>query len=153
MRIIAFGDIHMDLAKIVDIPALESADLLLLTGDLTNFGGRTDAKRILTAIRAINPNILALAGNLDQPEVNSYLQAEDISLHGHGIMLNDLGIFGVGGSNQTPFATPNEFSENEIASLLGRGYTKVSAAKHHILVSHAPPFDTTADRLRKNTHA
>ena len=152
MRIIAFGDIHMDLEKLVDIPALKSADLLLLTGDLTNFGGRTDAQRILTAISAANPNILALPGNLDQPEVSRYLQTEYISLHGNGIIRDNLGIFGVGGSNQTPFKTPYEFSENEIARLLEQGFTKVAAAHRHILVCHAPPFGTAADRLSNNSH-
>ena len=110
MRIIAFGDIHMNLTRLVDIPALKSADLLILTGDLTHFGGQTDAEQVLTTIRANNPNILALAGNLDQPEVSRYLQDIRVSLHGNGSMYGNLGIFGVGGSNRTPFGTPNEFS-------------------------------------------
>lgn len=152
MKIIAFGDIHMDPGKLAGIPGLKSADLVLITGDLTNFGGGKEAARVLGAIRTFNSKILAVAGNLDRPEVNRYLQAEDINLHGNGFLHNDLGIFGVGGSNPTPFKTPNEFSEQELEELLAQGVHKTAAAGQRILVSHAPPFATAADRLSNDSH-
>ena len=152
MRIIAFGDIHMDHRQLAAIPDLAAADLILITGDLTNFGGRTEAQEVITACRAFNPALLALAGNLDRPEVSRYLQSEAISLHGHGVLLDNLGIFGVGGSNPTPFKTPTEFSENEIARLLAAGFAATATARRRILVCHAPPFGTVADRLRDNSH-
>lgn len=152
MKIIAFGDIHMDLENLPRIPGLKDADLILITGDLSNFGGRDDAARILTAIRLHNADILALAGNLDQPEVNRYLQAEAISLHGNGLLRSSLGIFGVGGSNPTPFKTPNEFPEQEITRLLEQGFAQTAKARQRIVVSHAPPYGTNTDRLRNNSH-
>ncbi|MDH3392930.1 MAG: metallophosphoesterase [Desulfobulbaceae bacterium] len=152
MKIIAFGDIHMDLGNLADIPGFQSADLILITGDLTNFGGRDDAARVLTTIRSLNNNILAVAGNLDQPEVNRYLQTEGISLHGNGILHDKLGIFGVGGSNPTPFKTPNEFSEQEIEQFLAQGFSQTTKARHRIVVSHPPPFATKTDRLQNNSH-
>ena len=152
MRIIAFGDIHMNLTTMADIPAVKTAELLLLTGDLTNFGGRAEAETIISTIRATNPDILALPGNLDRPEVSRYLQEEGISLHGNGFLRGNIGIFGVGGSNRTPFNTPNEFSENELAALLDQGFAKVAAAPSHLMVCHAPPLGTAADRLHGNSH-
>ncbi|MDH4322308.1 MAG: metallophosphoesterase family protein [Desulfobulbaceae bacterium] len=152
MRICAFGDIHMDLGRLADIAELAAADLLLITGDLTNFGGRAEAERVVAAIRAKNPALLAVAGNLDRPEVNRYLLDEGISLHGRGVVVNHLGIFGVGGSNPTPFGTPNEFSENELTRLAAEGLAATEGARCRILVSHAPPHGTKTDRLGNNSH-
>jgi len=151
MRIIAFGDIHMNLGGLATVPGIDTADLLIITGDLTNFGGRCEAAKIIAAVRAVNPNLLALAGNLDRPEVNDYLAAEGLSLHGHGVVRQHVGIFGAGGSNRTPFATPNEFSEPELAAILQQGFDRVVSAEHHILVSHAPPAGTSTDRLTDGT--
>ncbi|MDH5299045.1 MAG: metallophosphoesterase [Desulfobulbaceae bacterium] len=152
MRIIAFGDLHLEPNKAAAIPNITSADLLLVTGDLTNFGGRTEAARMVSVLRAVNPRLLALAGNLDRPEVQEYLETESISLHGRGYLYGDTGIFGVGGSNPTPFRTPNEFSETELSALLEQGFSQVTGASRHILVSHAPPAGTATDRLASNTH-
>ncbi len=152
MRFIAVGDIHMDWANLVRIPEIDTADLLLVTGDLTNFGTATDAATVLAAIQRINPNILALAGNLDQPEVSDLLAGHGISLHGIGRRYGAIGLCGVGGSNPTPFATPNEFSEAALATLLAEGHRKV---KDHnlLLVTHPPPRNTLADRLENGAHA
>ncbi len=152
MRIIAFGDIHMNLGALAAIPAIADADLLLITGDLTNFGGRREAEQVLAAVRAVNPRILALAGNLDRPEVDDLLAGQGISLHGRGVITDGVGIFGVGGSNPTPFATPNEFAEAELATLLDQGYAQVATAARRILVCHPPPADTATDRLANGAH-
>lgn len=36
--------------------------------------------------------------------------------------MRNIGIFGVGGSNKTPFNTPNEFDENELETFILQGY-------------------------------
>lgn len=152
MRIIAFGDIHMSLGNFRNIPGIDTADLIIITGDLTNFGGRQDAQQVVEAIRAINPNLLALAGNLDHKDVDGYLTEMGINLHGRGRTINDIGIIGVGGSNHTPFKTPNEFSEEELADLLASAYQQAQKAPVHILVSHTPPLDTVTDRIASGLH-
>lgn len=152
MRIIAFGDIHMSLGNFENIPGIDTADLIIITGDLTNFGGPEDARKIVEAVRSTNPNLLALAGNLDQRDVNDYLTEAGINLHGQGRIINNIGIFGVGGSNYTPFKTPNEFSEEELSELLDSAYSQVREAPIQILVSHTPPIDTVTDRIASGMH-
>jgi len=148
MKIIAFGDIHMDYQAIHQIPDLHSADLVIVTGDFTNFGGREDAAMILEAIMEVNPRVLALMGNLDNPSVKDFLEEKGICLHGKGIIFNDeLGIFGVGGSNITPFNTPIEFTEEELSRLAYQGYKMVEKAPVKVFVSHTPPKDTKTDRI------
>ena len=46
-------------------PALREAGHAILTGDLTHFGDSPDAFRVVNAVRAHCPNVLAVTGNLD----------------------------------------------------------------------------------------
>ena len=66
MRLVCFGDIHMAFRAIERLgPVLREADCAILTGDLTQFGDPPDAFRVVDAVRAYCPNVLAVTGNLD----------------------------------------------------------------------------------------
>ena len=153
MKIISFGDIHEDLNNLTLLKnEMESADLVIVTGDLTNFNGRKEAERVIDEIMKYNENVLAQLGNLDQAEVNDYLTEKGINLHRNGFIRDDIGIFGVGGSNLTPFNTPTEFSEDEIETFLLEGIDKVKDAKFKIMVPHMPPKDTKIDIITAGAH-
>ncbi|MCP4266142.1 MAG: serine/threonine protein phosphatase [Candidatus Brocadiaceae bacterium] len=153
MKIISFGDIHEDLNKLIPLKKdLKNADLVIVTGDLTNFHGRKEAENVIEEIMKYNENILAQLGNLDQPEVNDYLTEKGINLHGNGFIRDDIGIFGVGGSNPTPFNTPTEFSEDEIETFLLEGIDKIKDATFKIMVPHMPPKDTKLDIISAGVH-
>lgn len=164
MKIIAFGDVHMAARKCRQIPGVRDADLLIACGDLTNYGKHQEAKAVLEELLELNANLLALFGNLDNFEINDYLEQLDLNLHGQARLLHGLVcLIGAGGSNPTPFHTPAEFSEKEIADILHRGYQQAteyislaeSLHKHKIpiiLISHAPPLGTRIDRLPGGRH-
>ncbi len=153
MKIISFGDIHEDTSNLIKIkPDLETADLIVLSGDLTNCHGRTETKKVLDAIKKYNKHLLAQYGNMDIQEADSYLSDESINLHGNGYIFGDVGIFGCGASSLTPFHTPSEISEADIERLLTNGYNKVKDAKWKIMVCHTPPKDTTTDIVRSGMH-
>jgi Icc-related predicted phosphoesterase len=152
MKIIAFGDIHMAHGALDAIPGLSEADFVVITGDLTNWGGTAEAETVLAAVRRKNPNIYALPGNLDRPEVSTYLEQLGISLHGSGVIRGDLGLFGVGGSNSTPFNTPIEFTEEELAKLVQKAFNDAASAQVRVLVSHAPPHGTATDIIGDGIH-
>ena len=152
MRIIAFGDIHMECAGSEKITGLSKADLVIITGDFTNCGGKKDASTILDIIRRINPKIYAVPGNMDKASIGNYLDELGINIHGKGFVLGDLGIFGVGGSNPTPFNTPTEFSEEELGDIVNKAYQYVTQARIKVLISHTPPFNTTADLIGGGVH-
>jgi len=148
MKIVSFGDVHMatrNLARMHEVMA--DCDMIILSGDLTNFGGIEDARKVLTDVRRACPDVLALSGNLDQLEVIPYLESEGISLHGKGRVVDGIGIFGCGGSNLTPFHTPTELTEDEIYSVLCAGYEQVREVRPLLMVCHTPPFETKCDRL------
>jgi len=148
MKIVSFGDVHMATSNLSCLrEEMMEADLVILSGDLTNFGGARDASRVIADVRAYCTSILALPGNLDQPEVADFLEAEGIALHGRGLVLHDVAIFGCGGSNITPFKTPMELNETQIYNTLARGYDRVAGTRPLLMVCHAPPIATKCDRL------
>ena len=153
MKIISFGDIHEDNSNLIKIkPDLETADLIVLSGDLTNCHGKTETKKVLDAIKKYNKHLLAQYGNMDIQEADTYLSEESINLHGNGYIFGDVGIFGCGASSLTPFHTPSEISEADIERLLINGYNKVKDAKWKIMVCHTPPKDTATDIVRSGMH-
>ncbi|HJO56284.1 MAG TPA: metallophosphoesterase [Candidatus Scalindua sp.] len=153
MKIISFGDIHEDCSNLTLLKdELKNTDLVIVTGDLTNNNGRKEAERVIEEIMKYNKNILAQLGNLDQPGANDYLTEKGINLHRNGFIRDDIGIFGVGGSNPTPFNTPTEFSEDEIETFLLDGINKVKGSTFKIMVPHMPPKDTKLDIISASVH-
>lgn len=153
MTIISFGDIHEDTSNLVKIKSdLETADLIVISGDLTNCHGEAEAKKVLETVKKYNTHLLVQYGNMDKPEVDNYLTKEGINLHGNGYVFEDIGIFGCGGSSPTPFHTPSEISESDIERYLTNGYNKVKEAKWKIMVCHTPPSDTLTDIIRNGIH-
>jgi uncharacterized protein len=163
-RIIAFGDLHMSTRGIRNIPGIDTADLLIVNGDLTNFGNKAEAKELLNEIMSVNLNIFALIGNLDNYEINTYLDELDLNLHGQArLFQGKVCCLGIGGSNFTPFKTLTEFSEKELLAIgeqafrQGMEFKTLAESLHAgripvILVTHAPPYDTRLDRLRNGRH-
>ena len=153
MKIISFGDIHEDTSNLAKIKSdLETADLIVISGDLTNCHGKTETKKVLDAIKKYNKHQLVQYGNMDRPEVDGYLTKEGINLHGNGYAFGDVGIFGCGASSPTPFHTPSEISEADIERFLTSGYDKVKDAQWKIMVCHTPPKDTATDIVRNGMH-
>ncbi|WP_136795259.1 MULTISPECIES: metallophosphoesterase family protein [Desulfosediminicola] len=164
MRIIAFGDVHMSVQICANIPGIREADLLIANGDLTNYGRKADAKIVLDQLLAINPNLLAQIGNLDNFEINDYLEQLDMNLHKQARLLHSrICLIGLGGSNITPFGTPTEFKEDQLWDMLMQAYQQgtdfihLAAPKGEakiplVLVSHTPPYGTSVDTIHGGHH-
>lgn len=164
MKIIAVGDIHMATENFEATAEFASADVVILNGDLTNYGGKNEVKQVLDKVMAVNPNVLAQFGNLDKPEINTYLEDLGMNIHAQARLVEGtVAIVGIGGSNRTPFNTPSEFAESEILAKTKAAYQEaldyVSLAEplHKrripiILVSHTPPYHTAVDRIHSGKH-
>ncbi|MGH7836474.1 MAG: metallophosphoesterase family protein [Candidatus Binataceae bacterium] len=148
MKIVSFGDVHMATRNLQRMDAvMRDTDLVIVSGDLTNFGGADDARKVIDEVRRVCPQVLAVPGNLDQREVFPWLETERIALHGRGVIAGGVAIFGCGGSNLTPFGTPSEFSEAEIYDALHRGYAEVRDQRPLLMICHTPPAETKCDRI------
>lgn len=153
MRIVAISDIHGRIGRL-DVAAadVQSADVVLLTGDITNFGRRADAERMLEPIKELNTALLAVTGNCDYEEVEEYLSELGINLHAAARSLNGLTVVGLGGSLPGPAPTPNEYSEGQIESFLAQAVEVLDPSTPIVLNSHQPPANTVADRLPDGSH-
>jgi Icc-related predicted phosphoesterase len=89
---------------------------------------------------------------MDPAPVEEVLVSSGVALDGRGIVLGDVGLFGLSGAPLSPLHTPNEFSEDELATRLVAGWHAVQSARWKVLVSHAPPSGTMVDRLTSGMH-
>ncbi|MCP4757280.1 MAG: hypothetical protein GY866_40980 [Proteobacteria bacterium] len=154
MIILGITDIHGDNSKIEKIyPEIAAADLILLVGDLTNFGRGEEIREVLELVRCQNQRILAVVGNCDFPEADKTLTAEEVNIHGDCRIIAGKGFIGLGGSLATPSnATPNEVSEEYLDRHLNQALAELPGNIPFVLVSHQPPFQTSADRIFNGLH-
>ncbi len=145
---IGFGDIHEQVRNVGSIPELAEAAGVIVSGDLTNRGRKADAEKILAHIRRINPVIYAQIGNMDFQEVHDYLVDQGMNIHARGIDLgHGVGLMGVGYSTPTPFGTPGEVPDAQLAAWLDQAHEQVRDLPHLLLVAHNPPFGTATDKV------
>lgn len=153
MIIVTLADIHDDLEGLSAASEdLSAADVVLLVGDLTNFGRQDAASRVVRAIRKYNDGVLAVPGNCDYPEVDAYLRAEGINLHRRSVVVEGVAFVGIGGSLPCPGKTPNEFSEEDFDAFLVEAASTVHPYDPLVLVTHQPPRGTVADRVWNGLH-
>lgn len=153
MKIIAITDIHGNASPVDKIgEILSTADLVIVAGDITHFGGWNEARDFIEKVRAYNPNILAVAGNCDTKEAEDYLWSEDINIHGRGVRIDGLSFVGAGGSLPAPSPTPTVYSEEEYAEIFSRSLETNDMTVPMILVSHQPPIGTLNDTVSSGAH-
>ncbi len=133
MKILAVTDIHgqfSDLSPLLE----ERFELVLIAGDITNFGSLGEAKEILREYTQIAP-VLFVPGNCDPTSLLSVDQVGEAEMiHGRGIEIKGLRFAGLGGATISPFNTYIEFTEDQIKEAL-KGIGEVD-----VMISHSPPF-------------
>lgn len=153
MHLISISDLHGRISKIDRLKdAALNADLLVVSGDITHFGGRQQAEEVLAELLKINKNIVGVPGNCDKEGVNKTLMDAGMSIHGAGRIIKNIGFFGAGGSTATPFDTPQEYPEEKFEEFLKQGYKTVKNCEKTVLVSHSPPFGTLVDKTKSGEH-
>ncbi|XPV76216.1 MAG: metallophosphoesterase [Desulfovibrio sp.] len=150
---IAFGDIHENTSMLDSILELESAEGVIVSGDITNSGGPDTAQRILNEIGQYNSQIYAQIGNMDHEEIIAHLDKSGLGIHRKVLELtDDICIAGVGFSTPTPFSTPSEISEETLEGWLTELEEGVAPYKYCIFVCHTPPLNTKTDSLGGGVH-
>ncbi len=151
MTIAVLADLHGSATHFTAAAGdIKAADILVLAGDLTNFGGRREAQSIVEEASALNPRVLAVCGNCDLPEVDEYLDEIGINLDGRSRTLGGLTFAGLGASLSGPAFTPFTRSEEELGERLRSAAEGLSGP--FVLVSHQPPFGTAADVIQSGRH-
>lgn len=150
---IAFGDVHESTGTLASIPGLSEAESVIITGDITNRGSREAASRVIDAVKALNPRIMAQPGNMDTETVLAYLSEQGMDIHMQVRKLTPgLGLMGVGFSTPTPFGTPGEVEETALAAMLEETFAKADGFDKLVCAIHQPPKGTKLDRLGSGAH-
>ena len=150
MKILFVTDIHGRIVRGEELFRItRGVDLVILGGDITNFGGYEDVEDILSQFNSLP--LFAVFGNCDNKGVNRFLEEKGISIDGRCVEFRGLTICGVGGGNKSPFFTPQEFSEDEFREKLN-SIKKITNKSDFILVSHTPPYGTKVDKVLLGMH-
>lgn len=150
---IAFGDIHQSVNLPGLIPGLDNAAGVIVTGDLTNHSPEGAVEKVWDSIHRRNPNIMAQAGNMDRANVTEFLKSKNANLHTEVRELcPGIKIMGVGLSVPTPFGTPSEISETEMAETLEETYSRLGDYEQFILAVHDAPHNTGLDVISNGMH-
>ncbi|VFQ43230.1 metallophosphoesterase family protein [Desulfoluna butyratoxydans] len=154
MQILLLSDIHGHTEHLPKLKeAIDRADLVCLCGDLTSFQGPAAALRVVDAVKKPLDHIVAVSGNCDEKNVEESLIKKGVGIHGRVRQVDGVSLLGLGGSLITPFGTPNEYREEELASMLELAMEGASEAAPLVLISHQPPWESCADRLASGVHA
>jgi len=147
-RALIFSDLHNDakaLEKLMDI----DADYYFAAGDLVNWARGLDKMGEIMKCRA--DKMYVMPGNHESAQDIKALCARFgfVNFHEQTMRIGSTNVAGLGYSSPTPFATPGEYSEDEIAERL----KKFTNLKPLVLICHCPPLNTALDRIKEGLHA
>lgn len=138
MKFLVLSDLHGDYSKVEALQQCAGeVDAVLVTGDITNFG---PAEKALEFIDMFDVPVIAVPGNCDPVDILEVLDSsEAINLHKSSHIIGDVNFMGLGGSNNTPFDTPFELTDEDIEQSLEMLSEKCSGIRN-VLICHAPPY-------------
>jgi|YNPBryunderm2012_1023409.scaffolds.fasta_scaffold00092_5 hypothetical protein len=179
MRLLGITDLHSAVAMLEAIlHRAGPVDLVLLGGDITNFGTPDDAESIVKRVQQAGLPVLAVAGNCDSAPIEQRLQELGVSLYRRAVVRNHIGFQGL--SAMPPWKSRMyHFSEDQLAEDLQEGYRQLQQLKQpeqnlspadalsgasapeqaeppgwktHIVLSHVPPRDCKLDQTFLGRH-
>jgi Icc-related predicted phosphoesterase len=147
MRLLIFSDIHGDAAALERLMGTD-ADYYFAAGDLANWGKGLDQLGPILQKRA--ERMYVMPGNHEsENDIERFCERYGFhNFHGQSITVDGYAIAGLGYSNPTPFNTPGEYSEEELAEKLA----PFASLDPLVLICHCPPQGTKLDRAGAGQH-
>lgn len=148
MKILVFSDIHGDTRALERLVA-QPADIYIAAGDLSTFG--RGLERCGKILEPLGQRVWLLPGNHETHEQTLVLCGRFglVDFHRQVRTLAGAHWAGLGYSNPTPFDTPGEYTEEEIAEALA----PFDSLQPLYLVAHFPPQGTRLDEVAPGRHA
>jgi uncharacterized protein len=147
MKLFVFSDIHSDDEALERAMAVE-ADLYVAAGDLVNWGRGLERAGPVLAARADRMYVLPGNHESDQDIAQFCARFGLHDFHEGVLQAGKYQVAGLGYSNPTPFDTPGEYSEEELA----RRLSKFQGLSPLVLICHCPPKDTPLDEAGPGMH-
>jgi len=153
MRIAYVVDVHGRYdAVLQSFERIGPVDVLVIGGDITTLGTPDDAQRAIELWRPLAPRILAVAGNMDSPEIDDRLVELGVSLNGRGVMVGEVGFFGASAAPHSPCArrTRSPISSSHAAPTVGSSTSRTHASSSSAL-TRLPMERHATDFVRAST--
>jgi hypothetical protein len=153
-KILVLADIHSrsDRAR-KTISEHADASLILIAGDITNFGSAEHVAEVLTEIRNALANpipVLLVPGNCDPLIARRAMDRAKCNVEDTIVQLPFCVITGSGGGLRRAGITSYERTEEQLGHTLSKRLEQITITREDnrpvIVVSHAPPYGTNADR-------
>lgn len=148
LKLLIFSDIHNDWKALERLLAID-ADFYIAAGDQVTWA--KGLERCGEILKQRGDKVWVLPGNHE-----SAAQTADLcdryglhDFHGQHFAVGKWQVAGLGYSSPTPFSTPGEYSEPQLAERL----QPFAALDPLVLICHAPPYGTTLDQIRPGLHA
>ena len=147
-KLLIFSDVHNAWRSLECLLAIE-ADYYIAAGDQLTWSKGED--RCGELLQTRGDKVYVLPGNHESAEQIEGMCARFglHNLHQRHIEIGRWRVAGLGYSNPTPFNTPGEYSEPQIAERLQR----FADLEPLVLICHAPPHGTALDQIRPGLHA
>jgi Icc-related predicted phosphoesterase len=152
MKILIFSDIHGDLRALEKI-VQQPADVYIAAGDLATF--RRGLDKCGEILKQLGEKLWVLPGNHESYDETKSFCADFgfVDFHRKVLSLDTrsgpIFLAGLGYSNITPFDTPGEYTEEELATAL----QEFEGHQPLYLIIHVPPADTKLDEYAPGKHA
>jgi Icc-related predicted phosphoesterase len=147
MKLLVFSDIHSDKRALEKLMAME-ADLYVCAGDLVSWARGLDDMAAILKPRA--DKMYLLPGNHEsESDIEQTCQKHGFqNLHGRSMQVDGVHIAGLGYSNPTPFHTPGEYTEAQLAERL----KPFAGLQPLVLICHCPPKESDLDEGKPGAH-
>lgn len=151
MKILAIADVHGDIAKtkrLVKMMDSINPDVIVLAGDITQFGPRESAKDVLGELEKSKKQVLAIIGNNDTTDVREELKEKGIDMHNKALEMEGVGFVGFQGPQAMSLGGMRILNYDPIHYKL----KDIKKCDQRVMISHVPPAETKADVLFTGQH-
>lgn len=128
-------------------------DIIVVCGDITQFGSVKDAEKILAPLITLGVPLLYVPGNCDPSQLVEVKINGATCIHGKCQIQGHVSFLGLGGTPISPFYSWFEMTETEIMETLTQGSKGCPLNKWFVIVSHSPPINTRLDLAFSGVHA
>ena len=158
MKLLLISDLHGHLDNLQKLEGeIKGADAVLFAGDFSKFQKPETGLPCAEKMRELCPNLFAVLGNCDEPELLESIENLDISVQRSLASFEGLVIAGSGGGSKFTGETPNERDEDDLQAdfdvIKNSGLDEEGQWGNLILISHNPPKAQGVDSPAANVHA
>ncbi|MGP1520386.1 MAG: metallophosphoesterase family protein [Treponema sp.] len=152
MKLLVISDGHGAIDNLSALSTIaKDVDLILFAGDFAAFNQAHTGLPFLKKLCSLHKNIYSVLGNCDHPSFIEELKIHNINMQATNTHFEEFVLLGSGGASKFTGTTPNERTDEELASDITSHYNE-NQGDNIILVTHNPPHGAKTDKVAPLVH-